>query len=562
MMDMLLHTLVWTGVLIAAVLVLRRPVARAFGPEAAYALWALPLLRLVLPPITLPAWMAPSASAPAPALVPDGKAEAVVWPAAAQAAPINASPLAETAPAGFDFFALVAALPWAEALVLIWLGGAGVFLWRRFAAYFALRADLLAEGREVGRARGWLGAVRLIETPATLAPLAMGVIDRVIALPPGFMALHDRQARDLALAHELAHHRGGDLLVNVLVQPLFALHWWNPLGRYGWLALRRDQETACDARVMARCDAQERAAYAALIARFAGAAPTTSPIALTAPMACPVLGEKSIIHRLRSLSMTHLSPRRRMAGRALLGAGLLALPLTASISYAASEAARGTPAPPAPPLAPAAPQAPTAPSAPDAPAAPEAPEAPEAPRTIMVVDSKGRVVTSENAFVTERTTTGENGEEKTVRVVVRGGAPDVTWLERQRADEGAAAARSEAIEIALREGLAEAERVRKDMPRIIEEAMAAAEQARGAVPRVIVRQACKPGSNEITETITGKDGTQVVTICQSRVTASARAGLEEARAEIARDKDIPDATRKRVLEQLDRQIARWREQEG
>jgi bla regulator protein blaR1 len=61
----------------------------------------------------------------------------------------------------------------------------------------------------------------------------------VIALPPGFMALHDRQARDLALAHELAHHHGGDLLANVLVQPLFALHWWNPLASYGWLALPR-----------------------------------------------------------------------------------------------------------------------------------------------------------------------------------------------------------------------------------------------------------------------------------------------------------------------------------
>jgi len=82
------------------------------------------------------------------------------------------------------------------------------------------------------------------------------------------MAQHDRAARDLALAHELTHHRGGDLLVNVLVQPLFALHWFNPLGRYGWLALRRDQEAACDARVMARRSAQERAAYAALIAPF------------------------------------------------------------------------------------------------------------------------------------------------------------------------------------------------------------------------------------------------------------------------------------------------------
>ena len=56
----LLETLVWTAVLIALVLMVRRPVARWFGPQVAYALWALPVLRLALPPIELPAWMAPA----------------------------------------------------------------------------------------------------------------------------------------------------------------------------------------------------------------------------------------------------------------------------------------------------------------------------------------------------------------------------------------------------------------------------------------------------------------------------------------------------------------------
>ncbi len=58
----LADTMIWTGVLIALVLVLRRPVSRVFGAQAAYALWLLPFLRLILPPITLPAAMAPAAS--------------------------------------------------------------------------------------------------------------------------------------------------------------------------------------------------------------------------------------------------------------------------------------------------------------------------------------------------------------------------------------------------------------------------------------------------------------------------------------------------------------------
>ena len=35
--------------------------------------------------------------------------------------------------------------------------------------------------------------------------------------------------RELAIAHELAHHRGRDLLANMLAQAVLALHWFNPL---------------------------------------------------------------------------------------------------------------------------------------------------------------------------------------------------------------------------------------------------------------------------------------------------------------------------------------------
>lgn len=77
---------------------------------------------------------------------------------------------------------------------------------------------------------------------------------------------------------------------------------------------------------------------------------TRAEMCEAAPMTGRVLDEKWI-HRLRSLAMSNLSSRRRLVGRALLGAGLLALPLTASITYAAAEAAvlASKPTPPAPP---------------------------------------------------------------------------------------------------------------------------------------------------------------------------------------------------------------------
>lgn len=563
MTAVLFQTLAWTGVLIAAVLLLRRPVSRQFGPQAAYALWALPLLRLVLPPVTLPAWMAPAAAPEAPQAEPlsaASPADGLMWHGAASDAPALALPAAPPPPsAGFDLFALLADLPLAEMLLVVWLGGAGVFMWRRFAAYFALRAALLAEGREVGRIVGPIRKVRLVETPATSSPLAMGVLDPVIALPPGFLALHDRAGRDLALAHELAHHRGGDLLVNILVQPLFALHWFNPLARYGWLALRRDQEAACDARVMAHRSPRERAAYAMLIARFATAPGGVQTAALTAPMACPVLGETSIIHRLRSLAMSDPTPRRRMAGRALLGAGLLALPLTASITYAAAEsiAAVAEPAPPVPPAAPVPPVPPTAPDAPEPPVPPLPPEPPAA----TMLDGEG------TAEVTEKVWRDADGKEHRVRIVTRSGPEAEARALRGEAMETMGHAERDAMLAELHAALAEADKELAELPRVLAAARAEAEaanaeaRAAGSSARVLVKEECQRGNQEVTETTT-RDGTRVISICQRRIMASARKGLEEARAEIARDRDIPEDTRKQLLRTLDGQIARWRDRES
>jgi bla regulator protein blaR1 len=341
-------TLLYSGALIALVLLVRRPLGRYFGPQFAYALWALPALRLLLPPIELPASLAPAVSvAAAPiALQPAEPASAFM---------LAAEPTAS-----------VPAFDWSTVALCVWLGGALAFLAWRIVTYRWMRQDLLRDARPVGEVPGSKsgagGRIRLVETPAVTSPVAFGLRDKVVALPPAFMAMEDRAARDLAIAHELAHHRGHDIAANFAAQPLLALHWFNPLAWMGWRAMRRDQEAACDARVLAGRDRGERALYAGLIANFA-AGPR---LALAAPMACPIIGEKSIIHRLRSLTMTDVSPSRRRLGRWLLAGGALALPLTASISYAAAAQERvvqsvdvdQSDVPPVPPEAPQAHEAP------------------------------------------------------------------------------------------------------------------------------------------------------------------------------------------------------------
>ena len=314
MIGWLVDTFVATAGFLAAALVLRRPVARAFGPGLAYALWFVPLARLVLPPLVLPASFAPRGAVAG--VLPAGQVTTVsVVPAAMPASGWTAT----------------------DGLIALWLAGAAAFLVWRLVSYRAMRAQLLQGVRPMGEA----GRVRIVESDFVDAPVAFGVVDKVVALPRGFMARPDVRGRDLAIAHELQHHAGHDLVVTFAFQLLLALHWFNPLAWAAWRAMRRDQEAACDARVIASHPAGTRATYGALIASFAGG----PRLGLAAPMACPVLGEKSVIHRLRSLTMPDLSPRRRRLGRAFLGASLLAVPLTATVSFAAEE----PPAPPAPP---------------------------------------------------------------------------------------------------------------------------------------------------------------------------------------------------------------------
>jgi beta-lactamase regulating signal transducer with metallopeptidase domain len=543
MTGWLLETLVWTAVLIAAVLVLRRPVARWFGPQFAYALWAIPVLRLILPPLELPAWANPSpAEPPLPAA---SEADTVVLdptaPVATFAEPVGYEAAASDVSASLDPASGFEIGPFLDVAMdlafAVWIIGAAVFLYLRFSAYFRLRAELLDGACELGRE----GKVRLVETSGTDAPLAFGVIDKVVALPHGFLAQADRQARDLALAHELAHHRGRDLLVNVLVQPLFAMHWFNPLARFGWLALRRDQEAACDARVMAAKTPEERPetreAYANLIVAFAAGPNAALGNGLTAPMACPVLGEKSIVHRLRSLKMTDTPKSRRLAGRVLLGAAVVALPLTATISYAASDA----------PLAPVAPLAPAAPAASAAPAAPVAP-APLAQETIVEVDPDSEVAESEtineNVFVI-RTDDGE------------GEVQERRWVVRNSGDAKMSDKEMEEVMIEVRRGLAEANAEIDNLPHVIEMAMAEARTARDEAGRhMVVEMSCDGNEGDVSTTVDRADGTQVVKICRRVVMADALEGLREAREEIANDRELTGEIRAEILRELDKQIER------
>ncbi|NJS15561.1 MAG: hypothetical protein HC788_14405 [Sphingopyxis sp.] len=169
----------------------RRPAAAqagcgAFRARAAYMLWLLPLLRLVLPPL------------------PGG--ERIVTVAAVDPGVVDL-PLAP-APAA------ATAAPWtaaADAILplwpLLWAAGflsvIGYTMWHHLAWHRAL----VREATDLAPVEG----VRLVMTAAVDGPVATGLVRPLIAVPTDFFARYNQNERALAIEHELAHHRARDL---------------------------------------------------------------------------------------------------------------------------------------------------------------------------------------------------------------------------------------------------------------------------------------------------------------------------------------------------------------
>ena len=302
MIALAVEALVASTALMLLVLALRGPVRRAFGAEMAYLLWLLPVLRLLLPP--LPSGWSPLSAAPISDV--SERAAVLINPVV----PVDVAAIATpAAPTG-------GAMPW---LALLWVAGALAILGYQLIQYFLFRARVLRSAEAVTR----IGSVEVVESAGASGPLAFGLIRRVVAFPRDFAERYDAQERELALAHEIGHHRRGDLWANWVALALLALHWFNPVAWFAFRGFRADQEMANDAGVLARAGAAQRHAYGRAIVKAAHGHALTP--------ACHLNTINDLKGRLRMLARGRVSGRRVAAGgaaiTALAGAGLL---LTAS----------------------------------------------------------------------------------------------------------------------------------------------------------------------------------------------------------------------------------------
>jgi bla regulator protein BlaR1 len=301
MIAWLVDSLAASDLLMLLVLALRLPIRSLFGSGVAYVLWAMPAARLVMPP--LPAsWHEGVA---APVMRATGQMVAL-----AEAVPVPGATSAPAVPHG-------PSLLWIAAI--IWLTGAAIFLAYQWFAHLRFCKKALAGAVASQRQ----GRIQLVLSSTISGPLAFGILRPHVVLPGDFLERYDAAERTLALAHEINHHRRGDLVANWIALFVLALHWFNPVAWKAYRAFRTDQELANDAQVVGRASLSRRHAYACAIVK------SVHGTGLTA--ACHLNTIRDLKRRLAMLVSPNTSRARRAGGHiAVAITGLAGLGLTAS----------------------------------------------------------------------------------------------------------------------------------------------------------------------------------------------------------------------------------------
>ena len=513
MTEWLFDTVLASTALLLLVLLIRSSVARNFGASVAYWLWLLPAARLFMPvlteEVTVPAL--PAANA---------------FIESIRATPATYGQIAATEPS-FNWLALG---------LSIWFGGAALLFIVQMVRYCSLRDEMLADATEIDR----IGDIRIIQSDRIGGPLAFGLFRRYIAVPDHFTRTFAPKERDLALAHELAHHRAGDLYANLAAFVFLCLSWFNPFAWIAWSAFRFDQEAACDARVLAGTDTGTRQHYGRALARAA-----SSDRMPAMAMAMAQNSPRNIIERLRRLMMKDTSKRRLWTGRtAIFVAAAIALPLTATVVpvFAEDEAL-------------------------------EESTVGKTPTKVIIIKSKDgkaqRIDVRGDANTPFVKTIQKDG--KTI-VLHSTHELNEAQVEKMVADAEASRGEAEAQwgEAETARGESEAARGEAEAARTHAIAMVHNMDVASYIPDIDISEITKncEAGQPVTTDVSGFDGKNKsrvrIVMCgkgQAKVAKTqAVQGLREARAEIANDKDIPEAIRKSILDSMEKQINRMQDQ--
>ncbi|MBQ2110929.1 MAG: hypothetical protein II191_04200 [Clostridia bacterium] len=135
------------------------------------------------------------------------------------------------------------------------------------------------------------------------------------------------------MEHELAHRRHGDQIFALLRSVALILHWYNPLVWLAALLSRRDSELFADAGAIARLGEAERENYGMTLIELSALRPINAPILSAATTMAN--GKRELKNRI-----THIAKKRRMSF-AIAAAVLLAVAAAVFFTFAGCKSPEG-----------------------------------------------------------------------------------------------------------------------------------------------------------------------------------------------------------------------------
>jgi beta-lactamase regulating signal transducer with metallopeptidase domain len=243
----LLH-FIWQGAVLA--LILSVALTRLRSPRARYGAAVCVLAAMMIAPCLTFAALQPSAT-----LQPFATSEVTQTQHAVPTVPAAAA--SSSADRLLPFVSPPASTDWLSYAVLAWLAGVYMFTLRTLGAWMLLMrlrrqraesigGDLLETCLALQRRLGVSRAVRYVCSKAVEAPAVLGWLRPVVVLPLSALAGLTPWQVEAIIAHELAHIKRWDALVNVFQIAIETLLFYHPAVWWVNRVIRNEREHCCD----------------------------------------------------------------------------------------------------------------------------------------------------------------------------------------------------------------------------------------------------------------------------------------------------------------------------
>jgi len=226
------------------------------------------------------------------------------------------------------------ALPW---VLSLWLAGVAFLSIYHLGGFLQTRrltrtgnlldGDLATTVRSLARRLGIARAVKLLESAAVPVPAVIGWLRPVILVPASALAGLSPRQLEAVLAHELAHVRRHDYLINLLQAAVETLLFYHPAVWWVSAQMRRERENCCDDLAVAICG--DRLGYARALTDLEGLRAPSPRLAMAADGG-------SLLNRVRRLVGAPAPRPRRSWMAGVVALSLLPVGLTFNFARGAA----------------------------------------------------------------------------------------------------------------------------------------------------------------------------------------------------------------------------------